>query len=513
MSTEHWQITKSTARSPRGVVVSQHYLAAEAGAQVLRDGGNAFDAAIAASFAVGVVEPWMSGIGGGGVMVATTPGEPRARSIYFGMRASARLDPADYPLSGGTGGDLFAWPAVEADRNVHGPYSVAIPGQVAGMALAHRRFGSVPWKELLQPAISLAREGVEADWIATVRIAAAAPVLSLFAPSATWFLPGGFVPAGQWGGPPPRLVNSTLADTLECLAHAGADDFYRGDIAARLVADARDLGIALDADDLADYAALERDALAIDYRDARVHADPGLTGGPSLAGVLGELGRSPRWPSPGADYFVALARALRGAFDERFDAMGHDALDPACTTHVSVVDTEGRAVSLTQTLLSVFGSKVTLPDTGILMNNGIMWFDPRPGRANSIAPGRWPLANMCPVLVEEGNRLSAIGGSGGRRIIGAVAQVCAHLADFGMDLESALSAPRIDVSGGADVLVDPRLPQTVSKALSSQFNTRLAQSMVYPNLYGCPNGASIEAGTTASGTPFIHSPVSAAVGA
>lgn len=513
MSIEHWQVTKPVVRSPRGVVVSQHYRASEVGAQILREGGNAVDAAIATSFAVGVVEPWMSGIGGGGVMICLAPGERRARSVYFGMRASKRLDPADYPLSGGTGGDLFAWPAVEGDRNVHGPYSVAVPGQVAGMALAHERFGTLPWKALLQPAIALAREGMEADWLATVRIAAAAPVLSRHAASVALFLPGGFVPAGQWGGPPPRLVNRALAETLERLADAGANDFYRGDIAARIVADAADLGIALDADDLSDYAAREHEALAIDYRDACVFADGSLTGGPSLARVLGELGATPPPSQPHAGYYVALAKALGGAFDERFHAMGHDAVDPACTTHVSVVDAAGHAVSLTQTLLSVFGSKVTLPATGILMNNGLMWFDPRPGGPNAIAPGRWPLANMCPVVLESRGRRVALGGSGGRRIIGAVAQACSHLIDFGMDLRCALSAPRIDVSGGAEVLVDPRLPDAVHAALSECFATRVAQSMVYPNLYGCPNGAEHEPGGVASGVPFVNSPVSAAAGA
>lgn len=513
MSLEHWRIVKPAAQSSSGVVVTQHYQASEVGAQILRDGGNAVDAAIAASFAVGVVEPWMSGIGGGGVMVCHSPTQGAAQSIYFGMRASGRLDPGDYPLSGGVGGDLFAWPAVKDDRNVHGPYSVAVPGQVAGLALAHERFARLPWATLIEPAIALCRDGLEADWMATVRIAAAAAVLARHRASAAIFLPGGHVPAGQWGGPPPRLVNPALADTLEHLARAGADDFYRGDISRRVVADAEAHGIALDAADLADYRAVESEALRVNYRDVQVFANGGLTGGPSLARVLKALEASANFRSPDAGYYEAMATAMSGAFDERFNALGHDAADPACTSHVSVVDGDGFAVSLTQTLLSVFGSKVTLPDTGILMNNGIMWFDPRPGRANSIAPGEHPLANMCPVVIESPTRRIALGGSGGRRIIGAVAQVCAHLVDFDMDLETALSAPRIDVSGGADVLVDPRLSEAVGEALMEKFSVREAASMVYPNLYGCPNGASFEAGRGATGMAFTHSPVSAAVAA
>lgn len=513
MASEHWRIEKTVAHSPRGVVVSQHYLAAEVGAEILRAGGNAIDAAVAASFAVGVVEPWMSGIGGGGLMISMAPGASRAESIHFGMRAGHGLDPADYPLSGGVGGDLFAWPAVVDDRNVHGPYSVAIPGQVAGMALAHQRHGRMPWRALLEPAVTLAGQGVEADWVATVRIAAAAPVLSRYPSSASIYLPGGFVPAGQWGGPPPRLENPSLAATLEQLARAGGEDFYRGELARQLVADFDAVGIGIDADDLAGYPATLSEALAIPYRDARVHADGGLTGGPSLRRVLADLDALAPRAEADAHWYLALAESLHGAFGERFDGMGHDALDPACTTHLSVVDGDGHAVSLTQTLLSVFGSKVTLPSTGILMNNGIMWFDPRPGGANALAPGATPLANMCPVVIEGGDTRTALGGSGGRRIIGAVAQACAGLVDFRHDLATALGMPRIDVSGAAAMTLDPRLSDEVRAALSARYTTRTAQAMVYPNLFGCPNAASFRQGQGASGMPFQHSPTSAAIGA
>lgn len=515
MPREHWLIDKPAVGSSNGVVVSQHYLASEAGAKILRAGGNAFDAAIAASFAIGVVEPWMSGLGGGGVMIAAPAGGAERGSIFFGMRASRRLDPADYPLRGGTGGDLFAWPAVEEDRNVHGPYSVAVPGQVAGMAAAHRRYGSLPWAELLLPAYELAKAGFEADWHATMRIAAAAPVLSRYQASAELYLPDGFVPAGQWGGPPPVLRNQRLADTLERLARAGWEDFYRGEIGRQIVSDAAALGVVLDAGDLENYRVLEDAPLAIGYRGDTVYAAAGLTGGPTLQQVLADLAdRVPAGPSPDSEHFATLAAALLSAFEARFADMGHDAADPACTTHISAVDGAGNTVSLTQTLLSVFGSKVTLPATGILMNNGVMWFDPRPGRANSIAPGVWPLANMCPVIVERGGgRRIAVGGSGGRRIIGAVAQLCSWLIDFDMDIATAMRQPRIDVSGGAKVAADPNLDDRIRTALAERFDIRVEQSMVYPNLYGCPNCASFVPGEGGRGAAFIYSPVSAAIGA
>jgi gamma-glutamyltranspeptidase/glutathione hydrolase len=170
--------------------------------------------------------------------------------------------------------------------------------------------------------------------------------------------------------------------------------------------------------------------------------------------------------------------------------MGHagDAQAPGCTTHLCVVDRDGAMVSLTQTLLSVFGSKVISPQTGILLNNGIMWFDPRPGRPNSIAPGARPLSNMCPVIASrDGKPWFALGASGGRRILPAVLQIASMLADCGLDLESAFHTPRIDVSGEAFVLADTALPAEIRAALVGRFETRPVSHLVLPNLFACPS--------------------------
>ena len=145
-----------------------------------------------------------------------------------------------------------------------------------------------------------------------------------------------------------------------------------------------------------------------------------------------------------------------------------DHRDPSTTTHLNVVDRHGNMVALTQTLLSVFGSKVVLPSSGVLMNNGIMWFDPRPGSPNSLAPGKRPLTNMNPMIVRrDGKAWFAIGASGGRKILPAVFQVASFLIDHGMSLEDAFHQPRIDASGGDTVSVDPRLPDAMRKALAA----------------------------------------------
>jgi gamma-glutamyltranspeptidase/glutathione hydrolase len=163
-----WHVDKRPAVSAGGIVAAQSRRAAEVGAEVLRAGGNAVDAVIATSLALAALEPWMSGLGGGGCMLVWLAGEGRARALDFGMVAPRRLDPAHYPLVGGAAGDLFGWPAVLEDRNLHGPLAVAVPGQADGLRLAHERFATLPFAELAAPAVALAEEGLEVDWHASL---------------------------------------------------------------------------------------------------------------------------------------------------------------------------------------------------------------------------------------------------------------------------------------------------------------------------------------------------------
>jgi len=215
--------------------------------------------------------------------------------------------------------------------------------------------------------------------------------------------------------------------------------------------------------------------------------------------------------------FVAYAQVLRKAFNERLQTMGDtsDARDPSSTTHFNVVDRDGNMVAVTQTLLSVFGSKVVLPGTGILMNNGIMWFDPRPDLPNSLAPDKRPLTNMCPVIVRRaGEPWFAIGGSGGRRIFPAVFQIVSFMVDHGMTLEDAFHQPRIDASGGESVGVDPRLPDAVRIALAARYEINLTELVVYPTNFACPSAVLRDpVSGEFQGITDVMSPWSGAVGA
>ena len=192
--------------------------------------------------------------------------------------------------------------------------------------------------------------------------------------------------------------------------------------------------------------------------------------------------------------------------------MGDMDTGESCTTHLSVVDGAGNMVALTQTLLSVFGSKVTLPRTGILMNNGVMWFDPRPGGPNAMAPGKRPLSNMCPTVVDRGDGVRiALGASGGRRIMPAVFQLISFLVDYGMELGDAMHQARIDVSGAPPVIVDNRLDAATVAGLSERYPTYVAPHGVYPALFACPNVVTRDVNRKISaGSAFVMSPWAAA---
>ena len=507
---ETWTIAKPAVAAAGGLVASQHYLASDIGAAVLADGGNAVDAAVAASLAIGTVEPWMSGLGGGGLMLIYNARERRVDAVDFGMVAPRGLDPARYPLIGGKGLDLFAWPAVLDDRNLQGYDAIAVPGYVAGIAAALENFGTRSWADSLAPAIELAEAGLAVDWYASLKILTGAATLAKYPESRKTYMPEGFPPIGEWGGPPPRIRLGNLARTLRRLAEAGPRDFYAGDIAQAIVADAAAGGSTLSAADLAGYSATILPAATARYREAVVHAAPGLSAGPTLQHAFAMLAeRLAPGSMPDEPAYAAYADCLLAAYADRLANLGDadETVQPSCTTHMSVVDGEGNMVALTQTLLSLFGSKVMLPETGIMMNNGIMWFDPRPGRPNAIAAGKRPLSNMCPAIVERADGFRfALGASGGRRILPAVLQLISFVTDYGMDLDAAFHSPRLNVSGTEVVTLDDRLPAPMIESLGARFTVVPECNGPYPALYACPNAVGRDGTGLNHGAAFVQSP-------
>jgi gamma-glutamyltranspeptidase/glutathione hydrolase len=492
-SVQNWQVRKPVARTRGGIVATQNRLAGEAGARVLAAGGNAVDAAVATGFALAAVEPWNSGLGGVGFMLIYLAKEKRVQVVDFGPISPRALDPADYPLVGGgvTTRDLFTWPTVKDDRNVHGPLSMAVPGQVDGLGLALERFGTRRFAEMLQPAIALAERGMAVDWFLTLKVATMAKELARYETTRAVWLPQGFPPVTAAGAPLERLRLTGLAETLQRLAKGGPRDYYEGSLARDIAEDVRRMGGKLGLEDLRHYRARLVSPLECDYRGARFALAPGLSAGPSMhraLKALAEVDLARGEPQPEA--FVAYARILRETYTDRLASMGEtsDHRDPSTTTHLNVIDRDGNMVALTQTLLSVFGSKVVLPKTGILMNNGIMWFDPRPASPNTLAPNKRPLTNMCPVIVHRGGKpWFAIGASGGRKIFPAVFQISSFIIDHDLSLEAAFHQPRIDASGGDTVGIDPRLAAKVQDALAAQFPVAPTEFVVYPTNFACPS--------------------------
>ena len=518
MSATRTQLTieKSEARGRRGMAATKHAAASAVGVEVLAAGGSAVDAAVAAAFAVGVVEPWMSGIGGGGFAMVLTP--DHAEAVAFPMRSGSGATPDRYPRDGRTNVSAFLWDGVEDDANLHGYRAMSVPGAVAGLGLLHERHGRLPWRDLVRPAVQLAREGFELSWYDTA-------LMALFAAAAQRHpeLQRRFYPNGQ---PPQsdhfeaqRIRQPELAATLEAVAEGGPEAFYQGDIAAAIAAAcAANDGVIARAD-LAAYRARVTPPLSSAYRGVEV-----LTPGPGGAGptTLETLNIYERAAAPGMDHAdperlhaylwssrLAVADRVRFMADpERTnapwdalvskayaatraaqigatappedlaagDAWAYQAPDRALerlksetsTTHLCTADADGMLVSLTNTLGGLWGAEVIPGETGIVWNDGMFWFDPAPGRFNSIAPNSPGLSNMTPAVARAPDgRSMAVGASGGRRITNCVTQLITHVFDHGLGAQAAVAAPRVDASTPW-VTVDPRFGDEVIAALRSR---------------------------------------------
>ena len=362
--TQHWQVTKPAATGRRGMVVSQSRDAALAGVSVLDAGGNAVDAAVATALALAAVEPWNSGLGGIGFALVHRAGQKKAEVVDFGPRAPAKLHAGLFTLTGRIAQDLFAWPEVEGDANVHGPLSFAIPSATAGYAHMHGRFGKMPLRDIMAPARALAKRGLPQDWFTTLKIANSAAILRKYPGSAEIYLPNGLPPVAPYQGRPGYFRLGKLADTLDHLAEAGLRDFYEGDVARSIAADVKALGGVLDADDLRRCEAHIHACQEVPFAGRTLQLAGGLTASPTMARTLELI---PHWPEkPDAAWFAALAGALRTAYAERLSGLG-DAEPKAaesCTTHLTVCDAEGTMVAMTTTLLSSMGSRVVLPAFG-----------------------------------------------------------------------------------------------------------------------------------------------------
>jgi gamma-glutamyltranspeptidase/glutathione hydrolase len=377
---------------------------------------------------------------------------------------------------------------------------VAVPGTVAGLALAAERYGTMPRARLIEPAIALARAGFPISWHTSLKAAQELDLLDRYPTTRAIFTRDGRSLSILDGQTQNLLVQRDLARTLEAIAVEGPSAFYRGEIAGKIVDAVQSADGILSRDDLAGYEVRIGDGLWAAYRGRRIVTMPAPSGGPTLLESLrlmeqADLARSGHNTVETLHWSI---EAFRQAFADRFAYLGDpsyvdvpvDALlsddyiharsaevsrrarrvvEPGersllgvthdlarslpgygaggNTTHLSTMDRAGNAVSLTQTLLSLWGSFFVAGGTGVLLNNGMMWFDPEPGHPNSVDGGKRPLANMAPALVFEGDMvLLSVGSMGGRKIMNANAQIIANVVDHGFGIQTAITAPRIDCS-------------------------------------------------------------------
>lgn len=446
-------------------MTAEHHLAADAGIEILRDGGNAVDAAVAAGFVMGVVEPFTSGIGGiAGLVIRRADG--MAVSIDGGTRTprAARADMFELAPDGGRAG-MYAWPAVKGNANIDGALSVGLPGHVAALCLALERYGALPRARVMEPAIRLARDGFEIDWYVSLSLALYHERLHRAGDASRIF----FRPSGAPLRPPigtepsDRLTQPDLARALDTIARDGPSALYGGELGQAVVEGVRSAGGILAREDLESYSAREEPPLETMYRGHRVITLPGLSGGPTVARALAILDALPVAAEErgSAGHLHFMAEALRASFLHRFSSLADH------TTHVNAIDRDRTMVSLTQTLGQGFGSGFVAEGTGIVLLDTMTWFDPVPGHPNSIGPGKRALWAGAPtLLVRDGRPFLAAGAPGGRKIMSAVTQTIVNVVDFGDGPQDAVDRPRVH-DEGEGLLVDSRIPAAVRAELAA----------------------------------------------
>jgi gamma-glutamyltranspeptidase / glutathione hydrolase len=492
-------------RTKKAMVVSAHPLASQAGVSALRKGGNAVDAAVTTTFAISVVEPFAAGIGGGGFLLLRESKTGKIKALDFRERAPIKATQNMY---------LDAQGKVRPNISVDGYLAVATPGTVAGMYEVHRRYGKLSWQEVLEPAIALAKDGfIISDRMTwrSLKVYEDRKKVILSNPAARVI----FTRNGEFYQPGERLVQQDLGKTLEEIAK-NPQSFYTGNIARTIAADMARNGGLITLEDLKSYKTTWRTPVCGNFRKAKVCSmPPPSSGGVHLLQILNIIGdtdlKSLGWHHPNALHL--MVEGMKIAYADRSQHLGDpdfvkvpvaqlvsDAyakqrrqeidmqrakpssevkpadfqtlqqVNPSSipttvntnpkshespeTSHLTVVDEQRNAVSLTFTVNYGFGSGVVVPKTGILLNDEMDDFAKAPGvpnvfglvgnRANAIAPRKIPLSSMTPTIISENGRLRmAVGAPGGGTIITQVLQVILNVLEYNMDVGSAVSAPRI----------------------------------------------------------------------
>ena len=490
-------------RDASGLVVSDSLLATKAGMEILERGGNAVDAAIATAFALSVVDQASSGLGGGGFMVIYDAKERRAHALDFRETAPQAARKELYMKDGKPVPSL----------SLTGGLAVAVPGEVAGLLAAFKRFGNLPLQVLMAPAISFATEGFPLEAALRFAIDRQQATMKKFPDLARVFLPKDQVPTES------ELIRQPeLGESLKAIVSQGTEVFYQGWIAQAIVDAVKKEGGILTLDDLKNYKAVWREPLIGQYRKRTVIAmPPPSSGGVALLQMLNVLDGHAlkKLPHNEGTYLQLLAEVMKHAFADRAQYLGDPDFvkaplvmltskdyaawirgrispvktqppkfyglvnfkaEQGGTTHFSVVDRFGNAVACTQSVNTRFGAKVMVPKAGLVLNNTMDDFAIHPSgnvyglvgnEANSLQPKKRPLSSMAPTIILQGERPEiVVGGAGGPRIISATLQTILNLIDFQMPVKEAVGSPRIHHQWMPDnLIVEADIPAEAKRSL------------------------------------------------
>lgn len=491
-----FECQKMPAVASRGMVVSNHPLASSAGAEMLAAGGNAIDAAIATLFTLTVVEPMMVGIIGGG-MAHIRLADGSHRFIDGQSTVPAAVRDTTYTSKPGSAHDVFD---TVGNENLNGPKAVATPGSLKAWCETLRRFGTMSLAEIMQPAIKHATRGYAATPYLHECISESAAAMRKDKPIAAIYLPDGEpLKVGD------RVVQAEYAETLRYIADHGEKALYEGPLGDILVDYMEKAGGFIRRNDLTSYKTVERQPIRADYRGWTILGPPppaasgvhiaqmlnilegydigGLGFGTSetihyLAEVL-KIAFADRAAASGDPDYVGVPvakltskaygeerrRAIDPARAQAFGA-GVTQLESAHTTHMTAADGFGNVVATTQTINNLFGAKIMIPGLGAIANNYMNLFDPRPGHALSLAPGKRVTTSMSPMMaLRDGKLRYALGLPGGKRIFPSAMQALVNLIDHGMSLQEAVEAPRVWTEGNA-LEVEQTVPETVRAKLA-----------------------------------------------
>jgi len=511
------------AMGRQGMVVAAHPLAVEAGLSVLKSGGNAVDAAVAVSFALNAAEPFASGLGGGGFMLLYLAGENKVTAVNYREKAPRLAGPNMFEEKGK---DRDEW------RSMSG-LAVGVPGMLAGWNLALKKYGTKTLAELVKPAVEIAEKGmaVSKNYCAInkeeyERLLKNAGEGSCYLNNGLPYEPG------------ERLHNPDLARTLRRIAEKGIEEFYRGEIAQKIVEAVAARGGVMALDDLASYEAVEIAPLKGSYQGHPLYTIPPPGSGAYLIELLNIIESWPvkSWGHNSPVYIHHLSEALGFVFADRDFYLGDPdfvsipldgllskpyasriagavrpdrVLDsyppgifgkkdgaPGNTTHLCVVDKDGNIAALTQSINDFFGSGIVPEGTGFLLNDHMKDFYPLPGSPNSPGPLRRPASSMAPVIVfKDGKPFLSLGSPGGVRIFPSLAQIIVNIVDFGMSLDEAIEAPRFffapSKDGAAEITVESRIPESILKRLEG-IGHKIAIKDAYDRFFGGAQGILID---------------------